>query len=1084
MLKKLLTAVFVMLAFPVASAFAQTGTITGTITDTTSGTTLPGVNVRLTGTDFGTATDAQGEFEIAGVPTGDYTLVASFVGYEQKTMSINVDEGVNEVRIRMVPSVMELQDVVVTALGVEREEASLGYSVQNVEGEELAEVPETNFISGLQGKVAGANFNVSNTLGGSTRIVLRGANSVLGDNEPLIVVDGVPINNANYTDDLQAGGAGGYDYGNAASIINPSDVQSVSVLKGPAASALYGSRGANGVIQITTKSGEGAEGVGVTINTSLMASSIYGLPNYQNEFGGGYFHPFQTLDGDFIQDSPEDDFVVSYSQDESWGPRLDGRMVRQWYSWDEVNGLLGESTPWVAHPGNIENYFSTGLSSNSTVAFSQGGENFNYRASLSNVIQTGTMPNSRLGRQSVGFNGSVDLTENFDVQVVGNYYDTDAKGREGTGYANFNPFLQFNTFGQRQVDLGEGSYMADIFRPNGDQRGWNWAGVSGAQQGIFQYTDNPYFIREESFQTDDTERIFGKTRLTYDFTDRLTLSAEAGTDHYTERRQQRTDAQSIGLGDYTEQIFEVQETQVQSRLTWDGQLSEDFSLRTFGATSFRYETLSENLGSTVGGLIAEEVFTVENSVSRPSVTDYFREQGVYSLYGQASFGWRDLLFLDVTARNDWSSTLPAENNSYFYPSVAGSFVFSRLPALSDSEVLSFGKLRLSYARVGNDTGPYQLLRTFPVGTPFGSRPVQQLSRELPNNELLPEITSGPEIGVQLDFFNNRLGLDATYYYESTRNQILPVDVSFATGYNTVVLNAGEITNQGAELALTSTPVLTDDFQWNVDANWAKNVSEVVELAEGLQTKTISFSSAGFGPDIQARVGERYGQLYGTSFVRDANGNVVLTAAGTPAIGPTKSLGSYQPDWTGDLSTTLSYKGLSASVSFTGQMGGKIYSLSNAFGLYSGLLQETVDDNVRALGVNPGGVTIDQEYNFNPDDDIPHPSELEGEEFEGRLPATAYFHGSFFAVNEAAVYDASYIQLREARLAYTFPLEWFGNWPIRNLTVSAIGQNLGLLYKEAPNINPASAISAGNAQGFESGQIPPKRQYGLSLRLEL
>ena len=1106
MLKKLLTATLLtFLVLPAAGAFAQTGTITGTVTDSTSGNTLPGVNVRLVGTDYGTATGAQGTFEITGVPTGEYTLSATFVGYDNKSMTIDVDEGTNQVRLRMVPSVVELQDVVVTALGVEREQRSLGVSVEEVEGESLAQVPETNFLDALSGEVSGVNITSSGTMGGSSRIVLRGPNSISGNNQPLFVVDGVPINNENFSTLGQEYGGGGYDYGNAASMINPENIQSVSVLKGPAAAALYGSRGANGVIQITTKSGQGGQGIGVTVNTSAMASSIYGLPDYQNRYGGGGSSYFGTLDGDLVIDETldetaqgldlnadgemgtiSDQYVVQYGTDQSWGPRLDGRPVRQWYSWDDVNGLAGEATPWVANPGNVENFYKTGVEFNTTLAFSQATEDFDYRMSLANLTQTGVLPNQHRGRNHITANASADLGENLQADVAANYVNTDIDGLPITGYSGIN--VQFNHFGQRQIALGEDSYLRDYQRANGVHRNWNWASTRAAALGILPgqnsgliYANNPYWGRYENFATSNTQRAYGKVRLAYDFTDALTLSAQTGTDYYLEHREERTAVgSSLGgnadAGDYSDDSYEVQETFGQARLDYNGQLSEDLSLTAFAATEYRYENRHENEGSAEGGLSSANVYTLENSVLRPAINDYFQEKAVYSLFGSANLGWRDLLYLNLTARNDWSSTLPDDSNSYFYPSVSSSFVFSSLPALSESDVISFGKIRLAYARVGSDTQPYRLDVTYPLGTPYGEAPVQSLPSQLPNSQLRPEVTTSWEVGTQLQFFNNRLGLDATYYTETTEDQILPVQISDASGYSTFVVNAGVVSNQGFELGLSATPVLTDAFQWDLSANWSKNVNEVEDLYRDVQAFNIGPSV--FGPDVQARVGEPIGTFYGSDFVRDADGNKVISPDGTYLSSAPQVLGNYQPDWTAGLSTTLSYKRLSASVSFNGQKGGEVYSLSNTWGNYSGMFQQTVDDKVRQLGVIP----TDAVYfpNGEPADGY---SSASGQPFNQRVDAQSYFGNWYLGPRSMVVYDASYIKLREARIGYTLPQRWLGNTFVRNLTVSAIGRNLALLMKNTPNFDPSLvALSSTNLQGIEAGPAAPRRRYGISVRL--
>jgi TonB-linked SusC/RagA family outer membrane protein len=1044
---------------PIDDAFAQQGTIVGTVVDSTTTESIPGVNVAITELGSGAATDANGEFRITGVPAGEYTLQASFVGYRTKNIPVEVEAGqTTDVRIQLVSEAVELDDVVVTALGIEREQRSLGYSVQQVEGADLDRAVETNFVSSLTGKVAGAQISSSSQMGGSSRIVLRGASSVSGNNQPLIVIDGVPLDNSDFASTSQATGIGGYDYGNAASMINPSDVKSVTVLKGPSAAALYGSRAANGVIEITTKSGEQREGIGVTVQQSVTVSDLYNLPDYQNQYGGGSWSPF-SMNG-------QGQLVADFGTDQSWGPRLDGREVRQWYSYDDVNGLEGQTTPWEAHPDNVENFFRQGATSTTNVAFSQGAENFNYRISVRNMMQRGHSPQSDLERQTLSFNGSLDLTDELTTSLSANYVNEDGFGRPGSGYTNANgPWLQFNHFGQRQIDLSDDAPMRDITRPDGTQRAWNWIG--DPRDGNLIYANNPFWIRERNFQNDDMQRVYGRFSVSYDLAENLTLSGNARTDYYTSRRQERVAIGSVEQSNYSESVREVQETNLGTELSYNGSLTENFSLRATAGLNYRYSNFSVNSGDTEGGLAVENVYTLENSISRPSINDYFQEQGLLGLFADASVGYKDIAFLGGSLRNDWSSTLPSDNNRYLYPSVTGSFVFSSLPAFQNSNVLSYGKVRVNWSRVGRDTNPYQLSFTYPLGTPFGSTQLQSLPNSLPNENLEPEIKTGWEIGTELQFFQNRVGLDATYYSEETRNQILSVGASRASGYSSRVINAGTISNKGVELVLRLTPVITQDFQWDVTANWSKNVNEVVELAEGVTSIPLNQarSSPPFGPQIVAREGEPYGSFFGPGFVYDDNGNKVISGGFYPTSDP-RVLGSYLPDWTGGLSTTFSYKNLTASVLFDGQKGGQIWSLSNLFGLYSGIFQETVDQNIRQLGLVPEGVTSD------------------GQEWTGRVDPNSFF-ASLFGNHEAHLYDASYIKLREVNISYTLPRQWFAGSPVRQLTVSAIGRNLATLLKYTPNFDPTAVTrSSGNLQGIEAGQMPPSRSLGLRVNLTL
>ena len=729
-----------------------------------------------------------------------------------------------------------------TALGIVREERSLGYSAQEVEGDELSRVRETNVVSSLAGRVAGASVTQGSTLGGSTRIVLRGPNSLSGNNQPLFVVDGIPLDNSNFSQGAQNRGGSGYDYGNAASLINPDDIASVSILKGPSAGALYGARASNGVILITTKSGARNTGIGVTINQSVTADGVYNLSPYQNEYGGGSNAPFG--------ENAQGQLVVDFATDESWGPRLDGRQVRQWYSYDDVNGLNGQTTPWVAAPDNVRDFFGTGVTSNTNLAFAQGADNFNYRLSVTNVSTDGVFPGSQLNRRQVGFNGSLDLTSRLRTSLTGNYINNAAQGRPGTGYSGQNVFLQFNQFGQRQIDLGPGSYSSSFMRPDGSQRGWNWRDPVA---GTFQYTDNPYWISYQNQQEDATNRFYGNFAVEYDFTDALNLRTNVQTDYYTQRRQERVSFGSQATPSYQEGIYEVQETSARSQLTFNRDLTRDLSLNTFVGGEVRYNDLYRNRGISQGGLSAPGLYTIENSVDRPFIDDYFQELAVYSVYGDATFGYRDVVYLNGTIRNDWSSTLPDGENSYLYPSANLSLVFSDLGPLRNQDLLSFGKLRVGAAIVGNDTDPYRVGLTYPLATPFGSSPLQALPTSLPNATLRSERTTSLEAGLELAFLNNRAGLDFTAYTSSTDDQILPVEVSRSTGYSFQFVNAGTISNKGIELALRTTPLLMDNgLRFDLNVNAARNVSEVVELVDDLELFTLG--PAPFGAAITASVG--------------------------------------------------------------------------------------------------------------------------------------------------------------------------------------------------------------------------------------
>jgi TonB-linked SusC/RagA family outer membrane protein len=1065
------------------TATAQTGAITGTVLDESTNAPIPGANVFVLGTEVGSITDADGRFNIPAVPTGEWAVRASFIGYTAAEQRVTVRDGETHTVNFVLPPGVLLEGLVVTALGIERAERSLGYSAQALAGDDLARVPQQNFMSGLQGRVAGATFNTSNSMGGSTRIVLRGVRSLAGNNEPLIVIDGVILDNSNYVSAAitrpgtartplagapQTRGVGGRDYGNAAQFINADDIESVTVLQGSTAAALYGSRAANGVIQIVTKSGRHQPGVGIQVNSNLMASSVYALPNYQNLYGGGSFRPMLTTDGDFIL-GPGEHYFADYGTDESWGPRLDGRLVRQWYSFDDVDGLLGVATPWVAEPNNVRDFFETGLNQNHNIAFTHAGETFNYRLSYTHHNVSDVFPNATLQRNQFGLNGGANLSPRLRVNAVANYVASDAHNRPGTGYDGQNVFQQFNHFGQRNLDLRPNGPMANIFRADGTQRGWNWRNRTCADpsaacpQGRLIYFDNPYWVQHQNAPRDDMRRFFGTSSLGYELTSDLRVVGEVRTDQFTDRREQRLATHSQPVSGYLEEIRQVQENSVASRLHYDRNVTQDVSLTGFLGADYSYRRFNLNAGRTQGGLVAANVFTLENSTARPEIVDYFEERGTIGAFAEATVGYRDMVYLSGTLRNDWVSTLPEGDNRYIYPSFTAAFVFSDLAPLQNQDILSFGKLRFGLAQTGNDTDPYRTTLVYPVLSPFEGSGVQTLPGSLNNPDLLPERTTEYTAGLELQLIQNRLGLDFTVYHEVSEDQILPVAVSRTSGFSTLVLNTGRIDNSGFTLALNATPLMLGDFRWDFNANVARNRNEVVSLNEELDLQNYVIGTPPFGPQIVARVGEAYGAMFGTAFLRDTAGNIIIGPNGLPRTDPVRQVvGNYVPDAVYGFGTTFSFRNISANVLLSGQIGGDIFSVSNLFGLYSGILEETVAGDIREVGLVPVGV----DDNGNP--------------WTGRVDAEAFFKG-MFGTHEAHIYDATHLRVQEVAISYTIPQRFFGTAPVQGVTLSAIGRNLGVLYKRTPHFDPAEAVSATNLQGFEAGQVPPQRSLGLSVQ---
>lgn len=1032
-----------MLLF-VTHAWAQDRTVSGVVTDAETGEALPGVTVLLKGTSSGANTTVEGKYKIS-IPSDGGVLVFTFIGMADQTVEIGSRSVIN---VSMQTDIQQLSEVVVTALGIERDQKSLGYSVQKIGGDDIVNAGETNIVNSLQGKIAGVQIGGnSGAMGGSSRILIRGANSIAGNNQPLFVVDGVPIDNSNFNGSAQSRGSSGYDYGNAAQDINPDDIASMSVLKGASAAALYGNRASNGVIIITTKKGRKGKGIGVSVNSGVTFANPLVMPDYQNEYGGGAGPFGRNGDGQN---------VVAFAADQSWGPKLDGRPARQWYSYYEDHPKFGQETPWVAHPNNIKDFYNTQVTLNNNVSFSGGNENGTFRLSFTNLDQKGIVPNSEMSRNTINFNGSYYLTEKLSANAGVNYVKTRTDGRPAQGYGNL--VVQFNHFGQRQVDMNELSNY--IVEATGEQRSWNRTSEADASA---KYADNPYWIRNKNLQNDGRDRVFGNIGLTYDFTDQLSLSGRVVTDFYTDRREGRTAEGSVDQSGYNEDVRQVSETNADIMLRYEGDINDDISLSTFVGGNIRMDDYQRNFTGTQGGLSVPDFYNLENSIGRPVVTDYTEKRQINSWYASATVGFQDLVFVDATIRNDVSSTLPDGSNSYFYPSVSGTFIFSELDALNGGDIFTFGKIRASVAQVGNDTDPYRISTVYAPLQNFGTRPAYTLPATLNNANLRPEQTNSYEIGAELRFLKDRLTLDATYYHNNSTDQIFEVDVSPASGYRSQIINAGQMINKGVELSLSGDVVKTNDFKWNILVNWAKNDNEVVSLTDGIDNYRLANDLFGV-VSVDARKGERYGTIYGSDFKLDANGNRVIGTNGNYLSSEeSQALGSVLADWTGGIRNSFSYKGINLSFLIDAQMGGSIHSITNLFAKYSGMTQESAEGNIRQVGVVVDGVTETGDVNTQ------------------AIDAIEFFQGHF-GLGAAHVYDASYVKFREMTVSYSLPNSIIGNTPFTKINLAVEGRNLAILSKKIPHIDPENVTNSGNIQGLEGGALPSLRSYGFKVSL--
>ena len=1053
---KLLSSFMMFLLFSSSVVFAQKS-INGSVKDD-NGEAVIGANVVEKGTTNGTVTDVDGKFSME-VSDDATMLIVSYVGFGTQeveitgsTIDVTLSEGV------------DMEKVVVTALGVSRKEKSLGYASQDVSGDAIDKSRDANFLNTLQGKVAGVQITGSSNLGGSSRIIIRGTGSITGDNQPLFVVDGVPMDNSNFTSYNQTRGAGGYDYGNAIADINPDDIESINVLKGPAGTALYGNRGSNGVIMITTKRGSNSADksspIGVSINSTIQFNEVAVLPEYQNEYGGGAGNVLAYSAIDTTQ------LIADFAYDGSWGPKFDGQQVRQWDSYDEWDTEnFGQTREWKASPNNVKDFFRTGILATNNVALSGANENGSFRLSYTNTHQLGTQENSQLNKHNVGFNADYNLTKKLKAFAGVNFVATEGNGRPLTGYGE-SIMSQFNQWFQRQLDMDR---LRDYKNPDGTQRTWN---RTSEFDGSPKYWDNPFWERYENGQLDRRERLFGNVGLSYAINDHLSISARAMTDFYTDRREEWFAKGGYRQSKFSEDVRFLRENNYEAKLNFTKRFAEMISVNAFAGINYRKNIYKLNAASTQGGLNTAGFYNLSNSVSNVAITDFTSAQDIFSAFANASVGIKDFAYVDLSYRLDMNSTLPTGNNIYHYYSFGASLIFSEL--LPKNDILSFGKLRASYAQAGNGTTPYQLYNTYVTNPSFGNNGTSTVPNDLNNADLKPERTNAFEAGLDLRFFKGRLGLDATYYNQVTSDMIFGVSQSASTGFTTRQLNAGKVLNHGVEIMLNATLVKTTDFRWDLGVNFAKNYNTVLELADG--TENIRLASL-FGPTLEARVGEAYGSFYGTNFVYDENGNKLTDGGFYVGTSEVENLGSVLADFTGGVSTSLSYKGISLYLLFDFQAGGRVFSLSNQWGKYSGVLAETAEGDIRENGLVVDGVvgSYDAATDTWTSTGVANTDTIDAQ--------SHFFLNQGYIINAADIYDASFVKLREARLSYTIPNKVFGKTPFRDVTLSIVGRNLAILYKNAPNIDPEAGLSTSNVQGFEGGQLPTERSIGVNLNLK-
>ena len=1071
-----------LFAFLVQISFAQEKTISGTVSDETGG--LPGVNVLKKGTSSGTETDFNGKYSIKA-NAGDI-LVFSFVG--MKSTEKTVGES-NTINVTMSNDNV-LDEVVVTSMGIKREKKSLGYASQEVGGKEVSTVKLDNVVNSLSGKVSGVQIKANNNFGGSANFLIRGVSSFTGNNQPLFVIDGIPMSNRINNSSRQAGGGKGYDYGNAASDINPDDVQSINILKGAAASAIYGSRGANGVVIITTKKGkQGTSKISITSSTTIGSIDKSTFLEYQDEYGAGYGGAgtgSESIDanGDGIAD------IVSPTYDDgSYGDPLDGHLVYQWDAFVPEHRNYQKATPYLAGKATPVDFFETAFQYNNSISFTGGNEKSTYRLGYTNYDASGMLPNSKINKNTFNANGTLKVSDKFKVSSNTTFIAQRTKGRNSTGYGD-NLMSQFRQWWQVNVDIDE---QRKIYEQTGKNYSWNHegglpaGGVSGGSALQPHYWDNPYWSRYENYQTDRRNRFVGNVNATYSITDWLDATVKASVDTYTELREERrrngSVAASFGiLGDdeasgYNRVDVSFSEYNYDAMLNFNKNLTEDLSLTGVVGMNIRRDRYSFLQQSTAGGLTVPQLYALSNSKNpNPKPIETLSQKAVNGYYVQANLGYKNMLFLDFTDRYDVSSALPEGNNAYNYFAFSSSFIFSEF--LKDVEWLSFGKLRGGYAEVGNDLPANNIYDTYTTLNNFGASALFSFPGTKQNADLVPERTNEIEFGLETRLFNNKVGFDFTWYRKRTENQLMPVSTTAATGFTRKWVNAGTMQNKGMEIGLTATPVSNDNFKWDVAVNWAKNDNSVIELYG--DQKNLVINSFQGGISINATVGEPYGAIRGTGFKYHANGQKIVDTNGYYKAEADQVIGNINPDWTGGVTNTFAYKDFSLSFLIDIQKGGDVYSLDTHYGQGTGLPHYTAGlnelGNPKRDPVSAGGGVLNHGVQ---EDGSPNTIRAEADYYGG-----AYYWGnSSRNPAELTVYDASYVKLRELSLTYKLPVDNLFNGAISNANLSLIGRNLWIIHKDVPFADPESGLGAGNAQGYLSGSFPTLRTIGLNLNFE-
>ncbi len=1033
--KFLLYGLFLLLFLGPVS-IAQQRTVTGMVTASDDGSPLVGVTVVIQGTTTGTITDANGKYSIT-VPGGGAVLQFSFVGYTTQTIPVGNQTVINVV---LEPSTIAMNEVVVTSLGIRKEKKRITYAAQNVDVGSLAQARELNVANSMEGKVAGLDLVKSNAgVGSASRILLRGNRSIYGNNQPLIVVDGVPISNA--TNGSPTNENGGVQTGDGISNLNPEDIASITVLKGPNATALYGSRANNGAIVITTKKGTARKGIGVEFSSNFMFEKPIILTKFQQEYGQGSA-------GTYIKNSEFE-----------WGPKLDGRMVEHWSPNPNWDGPAQYA--FVAHPNNLKDFFVTGSNMANTLAINTGNEKSQVYFSYTNTQAQGIVSNNNMQRNNFNLRFTSKLSKRLSADAKLTYFNQGISNIVHTGDDFANPMRAI----YRQPtnisldDARNFEYFDDA--GNRLQNYWNPHSNGG---------ENVFWLINRTYRRDIRDRILGVASLRYELAEGLNFMVRSSFDKIYDKYRfyYFYDTYTIGdRGDYGLWRNDRLEMNNDFLLSYTKKFGDALSLdASFGGNMLLLTGDGASFG-VARNMLKPNLFVISNT-SHISGGEWGSTKKVNSLYGLATLGFKNFLFLEITGRNDWSSTLPKKNWSYFYPSAGLTWVISDM--IDMPAFMPFAKLRASYAYVGNDTDPYMLNLTYSFGA-GGNLGYAHKSSTLPAKDLKPEITRSIEFGGNVAFFENRLGLDFTWYKTNSYNQLIRVPLPSPSGFSSKFINAGNIQNKGIELTLRGTPV-TGDFKWDIAFNYSMNNSLVVKLTEDLKEYTIRGRS--WMTTFKVKEGSEYGDVYTKGFLRDDQGNILVNGStGLPMVsdGQTIPMGNYNPDWLGGITNTFTYKGFDLNILFDIRMGGNIFSFTQANLASDGFADYTLKgrDGMVVDGVIP---TYDTDGNIV--STTPNTIEITAEDYWQSLG------GRNTPTGEPFKYDASFVRFRELVLGYNISFK--NNSVIRKMRLALVGRNLGFLYNAAKVLDPNLSVGTSNVQGMEGFGLPTTRTFGANMKL--